>query len=302
MPPPASQEKLSPPRFGLTALLIANILGALGALLIRLADTGPVASAFWRMAIAFPLIMIVVAFYRVPRGGFTPMLAIIVAASGLLFAADLASWHVGVTMTKLANATLFGNSASLIFPLYAFLAARMWPSHRQASALLLAAIGAGLLMGRSAELSREHLVGDLLSLLAGVFYAAYLAVIAHARGSLAPLPLLAATTLAAALPLLPAAWLLGEQIMPGDWWPLIGLAVGSQALAQGLTIYVLGRMSPLIIGLSLLTQPVVAALAGWVIFGETLGLLDLVGAALVGLALVLVLQPAKVPAGDRVQN
>lgn len=292
MPAAANQEKLVAPPFALTALLAANVFGALGAMLIRLADTGPVASAFWRMTIAFPLIMVVAVISRGPRISVTPGLAMIVAASGVLFAADLASWHLGVMMTKLANATLFGNSASLIFPIYGFLVARMWPTHRQAAALLLAAIGAALLMGRSAELSSKNLIGDLLSLLAGVFYAAYFVVIIRARTALAPLPLLAATTLATAIPLLPAAWLLGERIMPGNWWPLTALAVGSQALAQGLTIYVLGRLSPVIIGLSLLTQPVVAALAGWIVFGETLGALDLVGAALVGLALLLVLQPA----------
>jgi len=293
MPAAASQEKIVAPPFALTALLAANVFGALGAMLIRLADTGPVASAFWRMTIAFPLVLIVAVIWRGPRISWTPGLVTIVAASGVLFAADLASWHLGVMMTKLANATLFGNSASLIFPIYGFLIARMWPTHRQAAALFLAAIGAALLMGRSAELSPKNLIGDLLSLLAGVFYAAYFIVIIRARSALAPLPLLAATTLAAAIPLLPAAWLLGERILPGNWWPLIALAVGSQALAQGLTIYVLGRLSPVIIGLSLLTQPVVAALAGWIAFGETLGALDLVGAGLVGLALALVLQPAR---------
>ena len=34
-----------------------------------------------------------------------------------------------------------------------------------------------------------------------------------------------------------------------------------------------------------------AALTGWLAFGETLGALDIVGAALVGLALILVRQP-----------
>ena len=41
-----------------------------------------------------------------------------------------------------------------------------------------------------------------------------------------------------------------------------------------------------------MTQPIVAALTGWLAFDETLGALDIVGAVLVGLALVLVRQPA----------
>ncbi len=289
----ATQENLSRPRYGLLALIVANALLALGPILVRYADTGPVASAFWRMALALPLIVLLAKAFpsrslAIPRG-----LVVVIAASGLLFAADLASWHLGIVRTKAANATLFGNAASFIFPLYGFLVARLWPTRRQGLALAIAAIGAGILMGRSAELSPEHLAGDLLSLLAGIFYAAYFIAIARARATMAPLPLLAASTLASAPPLLLIAVALGERVMPVDWTPLVLLALGSQVIGQGLMVYALGRMSPLIVGLALLTQPVVAAIAGWIAFDETLGALDITGAILVGLALVLVRQPEK---------
>ena len=289
----ATQENLPAPRYGLLALIVANALLALGPLLVRLSDTGPVASAFWRMALALPLIALLSLAFTRRRQAYTPVLVGIIAISGLLFAADLASWHLGIVRTKAANATLFGNSASLIFPIYGFIVARAWPTRMQGSALALAAIGAGLLMGRSAELSPEHLVGDLLSLLAGIFYAAYFIALARARETLAPLPLLAASTLASAPPLLLMAWALGEPLLPTDWTPLILLALGSQIAGQGLMVFALGRMSPIVIGLALMTQPVVAALTGWLAFDETLGALDVVGAVLVALALVLVRQPAK---------
>lgn len=76
--------------------------------------------------------------------------------------------------------------------------------------------------------------------------------------------------------------------MPGNWTPLIILALVSQVLGQGLMTYALGRLSPLVIGLALLIQPVVAAAVGWIVYGERLGPLDLVGAVLVAIALVLV--------------
>lgn len=287
----ASEENLSTPRYGLLALLAANALLAAGPILVRFADTGPVASAFWRMAIALPLILLLARAGAQRVGRLPTSMILIIALSGLLFAADLAAWHLGIMRTKAANATLLGNSASFIFPLYGFVMARMWPSGRQSAALAMAAIGTILLIGRSAELSPEHVIGDVLSLLAGVFYAAYFITIARARATMAPLPLLAATTLASAPPLLFLAWTMGERIMPVDWTPLILLALGSQVLGQGLMTYALGRISPLVIGLTLLTQPVLAAAAGWLAFNETLGALDIAGAVLVGLALVLVRQP-----------
>ena len=287
----ASEEIPGRARFGLAALLVGSALLALGPMFVRMADVGPISSAFWRMALALPLLVPMAYFGPKSVGRMTSALILIITASGVLFAADLASWHLGITQTKMANATLFGNSASFIFPIYGFVVARVWPVRRQLVALAMAAAGAALLMGRSAELSPEHLVGDLLSLLAGVFYAAYFVAIARARATLAPLPLLAASTLASALPLLLLANLMGEAVMPTDWTPLIALSLCSQVIGQGLMVYALGRMSPLIIGLSLLTQPVTAALVGWLVFGETLAPLDFVGAGLVGLALVLVRQP-----------
>jgi len=83
---------------------------------------------------------------------------------------------------------------------------------------------------------------------------------------------------------------MGETVWPGDWTPLIALALCSQVLGQGLMVYVLGRLSPLVIGLGLLTQPVVAATIGWGAADESLGLADIFCAGLVGLAIVLLRQ------------
>ena len=75
--------------------------------------------------------------------------------------------------------------------------------------------------------------------------------------------------------------------MPGDWTPLLALAALSQLAGQGMLIWALGAVRPLVVGLALLTQPAVAALSGWLAFGEGLGAADVAGAGLVGAALVL---------------
>src|SRR4029450_13592771 len=88
-------------------------------------------------------------------------LGIIVAFAAFFFAADLAAWHVGIHMTKLGNATLFGNVSSFAFAGWGLWLARRWPSPLQGTALALAAVGAALLMGSSFELSPRNLTGDL---------------------------------------------------------------------------------------------------------------------------------------------
>ncbi|NJC34908.1 drug/metabolite transporter (DMT)-like permease [Sphingomonas jejuensis] len=210
------------------------------------------------------------------------------ALGGIFFAADLAAWHLGIEQTKLANATLFGNAASFLFPIYGFLAARMLPSRSQAAALALAAAGAVLLLGQSYELSPQNLVGDLLSLLAGIFYTVYLVAIDTARRRLDPWRVLAFTTVAGLAPMLLFAHLLGEAIWPRAWWSLAGLAVVSQLLGQGFLVYAMGHVRPVVVGVAFLLQPIMSAVIGWVVYAEAMGAADLVGASAIAAAIVLV--------------
>ena len=284
----------------LAALLAGNIALAFGPWFVRLADVGPVAAGFWRIALAVPMLFALA--YATSRRPFAGMrgLWLVTILGGLAFAADLGSWHLGILRTTLANATLFGNSATLMFPIYGFLVARAWPTRAQGFALALAAGGAALLLGRSYELSPKHLAGDLLCLLAGTLYTVYFIVMARVRERVAPLPALALSSLASALPLFLAAFALGETIWPENWGILIGLALASQVVGQGLMIYAIGHLSPLVIGIALLTQPIVAGTVGWLAYDERLGLPDLLGALLVGIALVLVRTggPRVASAGD----
>jgi drug/metabolite transporter (DMT)-like permease len=196
-------------------------------------------------------------------------------------------------MTKLGNATLFGNVASFAFAGWGLWRARRWPSAIQGSALLLAAVGAGLLMGSSAELSARNLRGDMLTLLAGLLYAGYLIAVERARGALAPVPLLFLASAFGAAMLLPVSLLLGERVIPSDWTFVLALALSSQVVGQGLLVYAIGALPPLVVGLTLLTQPAISALIGWLAYGETLSPLDWVGAAAIAAALVLVRLPER---------
>nr|WP_066798048.1 DMT family transporter [Sphingomonas soli] len=294
----APTKTISPRSRAVIALVIANVALASGPLFVREADVGPVAAGFWRIALATPVFLaIAVMMGDKPVSGARGLWGVL-AIAGVAFAADLSSWHVGILHTTLANSTLFGNSATLIFPIYGFVAARMWPTRLQGLALLLAAIGAALLLGRSASLSADNLTGDLLCMLAGVLYAVYFVFMARARERLSPITALALSSLATIPPLLILALAMGETVMPGNWTPVVVLAIVSQLIGQGCMIYALGHLSPLVIGLALLIQPVVAAALGWAIYDERLATADIIGAILVAVALVLV-RSSEVASADK---
>ena len=288
----AAPRKAAPQHSGtalpFAALIVGNIALAFGPWFVRAADVGPVAAGFWRLALGVPfLFAIVFAMEGNPLRN-AKGLGLTLFVAGIAFAADLASWHVGILHTTLANATLFGNSATLMFPIWGFLVARAWPTRQQGLALALAAVGAGLLLGRSYSLSPQNLLGDLLCLLAGALYTVYFILMARARAAMTPLSALALCSAVGALPLLLFAMATGEQVWPGNWGVLVGLALASQVFGQGLMIYALGHLSPLVVGIALLSQPVVAGTVGWIVYDERLGVPDFIGAILVAIALVLV--------------
>lgn len=280
-------------RFAFPAVLIGSSALAFGPWLVRLSGVGPVAAGFWRLALALPFLFAIAALTRQPVHWPGRKLATLVAFAAFFFAADLAAWHAGIHMTKLGNATLFGNVSSFAFAGWGLWLARRMPSKMQGLALGLAALGAALLMGSSFELSSRNFAGDLLCLFAGLLYAGYLIAVQHGRGSLKPMPLLFLSSAFGAAMLLPLSLALAEQIIPRDWTYVLLLALASQVLGQGLLVYGIGHIPPLVVGLVLLTQPAISAFVGWSVYGERLSPADWVGAAAIGTALVLVRLPER---------
>jgi len=269
------------------ALLGGNAALALGPWLVRLADTGPVSAAFWRVLLPIPLLAFL-AWRGRTAGALDRRIVLMVVAAGAFFALDLASWHVGIERTRLGNATLFGNSGSVILMAWGVFAARRLPHGKEAIAILAALTGGAILLGESLDISAQTLVGDLFCLLAGLFYAFYLLPAQKARATLGQWSVLLLVCLAGSPILLGIALTTGEPVVPGaaGWGPVVALAISSQLVGQGLLVYSLKHFPPLVIGMALLTQPAIAASVGWLAFGETLSALDVLGMALVGGALI----------------
>jgi drug/metabolite transporter (DMT)-like permease len=302
--PQGEQKNFAPHPAHFAALIAGNAALALGPWFVRLADSGPVSAGFWRLALAAPFLALFARASGERLTGVSGKTLLAVLLAGVVFALDLSSWHVGIEATRMGNATLFGNSGSLVLMVWGFVMVRRLPRGGEWLAMASALAGAAILFGRSLQISTSTLVGDLFCLLAGMFYAGYLLILSDARRALGQFSLLTWASAAGAPVVLAIALLRGEPVWPHDWTPIIALTVSSQLFGQVLLVYSLKHFPPLVIGLALLTQPAIAALAGWLAFGETLGWPDVLGMALVGLALVLARtrQPRAAPAESAAAN
>ncbi len=282
-----------------TVAFAALLLGATGIgfapIFVRIADVGPISSAFWRMALALPPLLLWrmlvrrsgdesdrpvlrIAPPRERRGG------LLLLAAGIFFAADLGFWHWSITLTSVANATLLAN----LNPVFVALAGFLFLGHRFRLPFLLAMAlalgGAMVLMGRSVEIAPERLLGDLLGVATAVMYAGYFLATASLRQQEDTWTVLFYSVLVTSLALGPLAAVSEQTMVPASfhgWLVVFALAFVCQIAGQGLIVHALAHLPPAFSALTLLLQPVVAALAAWALFGERLGGVEIAGALLI---------------------
>jgi drug/metabolite transporter (DMT)-like permease len=270
-------------RPALPALLVGATCIALSPIFVRLSDVGPTASAFWRVALAAMLLWPLAAL--MPRAGAPRPSWKLLLAAGFAFAGDLGFWHWSIQFTSVANSTLLANLASLFVTLAAWFFWRQRPSALFAAGLAAALVGVGLLVHTSLRFSPSALLGDALGLVTAIFYAGYiLAVKALRDRGAATLQLMAVTTTLTALLLLPVALASGEVLLPqsaAGWLILLGLAWISHCAGQGLIAYSLAHLPAAFSSVSLLFQPVMAALFAWILLSEPLVPLQIAGGAAV---------------------
>ncbi len=270
-----------PQRLALAALVFGALAIGAAPILVRLSQTGPAATGFWRLTFALP-ILVALSFRREGTMG-RPGAANLIA--GLMFALDLACWHYGIRFTSVANATVLPN----LTPVLVTLAAWFLFKERPRGVFLIGlgvAVGGAVIMalangGAGAVGSRPHL-GDALSVSTAFWYGLYFMAVRRARDTQSATRVMAWSSLAGAPILLAVALALGERILPADpagWAPLAALGL-VHVLGQGSIAWALGRLPTATAALVVLVQPVAAALLAYTVFGETMTPLQTFGGVL----------------------
>jgi len=271
----------------MAALLLGGVAIGGSPIFVRVSELGPVSTAFHRMLWAMPILWLwakVAAGKNASIAPGTRRDARLLLICGLLFTADLALWHLSIMYTSVANSTLFANFAPVVVTIGAWLILRERITWHFLVGLALALAGACMLLGASVQTDHRHVVGDLLGIATAFFYGSYLLTVAGLRSRMAAPVMMFWSSLVTGLGLALLAWAIGEPLVPHSWnglWILIGLALVTQVAGQGLIAYALGHLPASFSSLVILIQPVTAALLGWILLGEPLGTLQLLGGATV---------------------
>jgi drug/metabolite transporter (DMT)-like permease len=296
------------------AALIALVAGALSAggagILVRLTEVGPFATAFWRGCLALPLLAIWALLdpgedmpprrderepapqqgAQTPRrrvgGNFARLLAGFrdpgFLLAGAFFAGDLALWNWSLLLTSVAASTLEASLATLLVILFAWLRWKERPSTRFLGATVLALVGLLLMVSPKLGKGGSAFLGDALGLGTACFYAAYIVTVARLRGRHGTGTVMLNSTVVFTVILLPLG--LTQKFIPdhlSGWAALAGCALAAQVFGQGLIAYALAHLRPTFSSLGLLLQTLGAAVSAWVVLGERLSIIQIIGALVI---------------------
>jgi len=271
--------------------LLALFAGALAigssGIFVRLSQTGPTATAFWRGALALPLLALWAWLER--RENFSVRATLrepLFLWAGVFFAGDLLLWHWSLLLTSIAASTLEANCAPLLVTVLAWVLWRERPRPAFLLAIALAFGGMLLILVPKLGSGGHALLGDLLGLGTACFYAAYILVVARLRAHHGTGIVMLTSTVVFTVILLPLA--LTQKFLPATshgWWLLLGCAISAQVLGQSLIAYALAHLPATFSAVGLYAQVIAAAAYAWFLLGERLAPVQILGGVVVLVAI-----------------
>lgn len=288
-------EPLILARSGTGIPIAALVLGAtaMGAspIFVRVADVGPFASAFWRVALALPVLAIWAAIEaRLAR---TPVRKALhfdraIVLAGIFFAGDLCFWHLSILHTTVANATLLATMTPVwvVAGSAVFLGEK--PQPLTLVGIVLGLIGAVVLIGGSFSIAPERLAGDIFGLVTSMFFGAYMVAVRHAGRRAGPGRITLLSSAVTAVTLLVVALIAEPKLLPGSIGgleSLLGLALISHAGGQGLLAFALGHLPAAFSSLVIFAEVMSAAILGWVVLHEPVRWIQAAGGMLIVLGI-----------------
>lgn len=278
--------------FGVALSLVGVFSLAIGSVVAAAAETGPVATAAWRVGIAAFLFGLL-ALAGADRG-YSISLAIgepRVLLAGLCFAGVLASWYTAQRLSSVANAGVLLNLAPVIIAFGGWLLFHQvlrWP---MIWGLTLAVMGAALLVDDSRSAGAgTHAIGDALALVGAGFYAAYFVLVGNTIRRLDFAGVMCALNAAAAVSLAVVALMSDEALVPATgngWVMLAGVAVLGSVVGQGIVALAMRFVAPIQVATTILLEPVFAGALAAVVLSQALSDQQLLAGAmaLAGVAL-----------------
>ncbi len=266
---------------GLAAVCAAIVALSLGSSIVKWSQATGSVVALWRLVVGAGIWTVVLAVQgrRVTVADLRRTVPL-----GLLFGFNISLFFTGVRMTRVANVEFIGTlTPVLIVPLAAITLGERLRARVVVSGLLALAGVAVVLLGSPKVAGDDNLTGDLLAAAAVATWAVYLLAARKVRQTMDTSVFMAGMTLGAILGAAPVAVGTGDLFsLPAKGWVAVGvLAVLSGVVAHGLLTWAQRHVPLSTLSMMQLAQPGLATFWAWVVLGESIAAVQVLGMALV---------------------
>ena len=200
------------------------------------------------------------------------------AIASLAFTTDLTLWHYSMNITSVSNATIIVNSAPIFVAILGFIIFKEKLSKTFVRSFLITYIGIIGLIYYSNNYINGKVLGDILCLVAALFYAVYLLVIAK-LGKENSLNIIFYTTLFCCLFSVLPMLIQGGNMIPAskfEWINLLSLAFLCQFGGQYFITHGIGKITASEGSIGLLMQPITATILAAFLFNEILNITQII--------------------------
>ncbi|MFN0163254.1 MAG: DMT family transporter [Burkholderiales bacterium] len=282
----------SAPRWRTWVVLAGGVLVvSTAAILIREAQAAGVPSlaiAAWRLVgAALVLAPFVVMLRRAELAALPARDHWLGVASGLFLALHFATWIASLEYTSVASSVALVTTNPIWIALFSLLVLRERLPAARILAVVVAIAGSLIVLVDDGSSAATHatrpLLGNALAIAGALAVCGYLLIGRRLRVHMSLLAYVGVVYAVAGVALFVVALATGVALWgysASAWVLLAALALGPQLLGHGAVNYALKEVSPTLIALAVLGEPIGSALLAWLLMGEGIGPLKLCGLAL----------------------
>ncbi|MFM7262768.1 MAG: DMT family transporter [Acidimicrobiales bacterium] len=280
------------------AAVTAVCAWGIGPILNKSMSVGTPSIVFARMVVGVPL-MVGMAYLLCD--GLSRKLMRSTALPGILFSLSFITGFASIKMTSIVNATLMSNLQPVLVLLVAgrLFGERMTPRQLVYGATSLGGVLTVVLA--AASTSGAHVSGDLMAAANVVIWTGYFLIAKKQRlEGVDSWSFLAAIFIWASVVVIPFGLIASNDLgqMTGrDWLLALGMAVGPGIVGHGLMTWSQSHVGVALASVLGLLSPVLSTSLAWIVFDQALTAVQLVGAAIVIVSLVLLVREQPTPAG-----
>ncbi|WP_235190027.1 DMT family transporter [Bacillus gaemokensis] len=250
---------------------------ATGGIFVKISELPPINTGFYRVLISIPLLLPFVwkEIRKVSKKDISLMLL-----AGVFLAGDLILWNISFYYTSVANANLLANLVPLVIIPFSFFIFKEKITLKFFIGAIITLSGVFILVSGKAVITMDNLFGDMLAFLTSFFYALFLLTVYKVRERVTASTIMFVSAFGSSITIFISMIFTEGIYFPSsssEWLPLIGLAIFSQILGQGLLSFCLGKVNVVLSSILVLLQPIVAAIYAWFIFAQKLTIVEGIG-------------------------